>query len=297
MRGADGHWRVTQRQQVGICHRQHIYRCPSRHLRMCTELQKSITATLLKADRTELLDIIESSQHIGNQEEFFKWTQTELQSIFPHGKLICGVGRLCQDGVYIRHLLACNCPEEYVKTLLQPDGLTSSPIIKRWMKEQQPILFEPNCKETIEMVPAEWLANFHKFGLVNLAAHGLSCIDKHTASYFSFSCIPGSLNQYHAYLLKILVPHLHLALTRVVSNPRFTKKHVSTQQIKLSKREIEILPWISNGKSNWEIAQLFALSESTVKNHVHHILNKLQATTRAQAVTKAINFKLIRAKL
>jgi DNA-binding NarL/FixJ family response regulator len=53
---------------------------------------------------------------------------------------------------------------------------------------------------------------------------------------------------------------------------------------------------MSSGKSNWEIAQVVGLSESTIKNHVHHILGKLHSATRAQAVAKAINLKLINSK-
>ncbi len=152
------------------------------------------------------------------------------------------------------------------------------------------------AKKTLKLAPPGWLDNFLKFGLLNLAAHGLCDFDKHTASYFSFSCIPGSLNQRHAYLLKLLVPHLHAALMRVASNPRSNKRTSSHQQIRLSKREKEVLQWMSSGKSNWEIAQVIGLSESTVKNHVHHILCKLHAATRAQAVAKAINHKLISAR-
>lgn len=258
------------------------------------ELQGGLAIGLSGAERAQFLEVIEHSLHICNQDDFFKWTQAELQSIFPHGKLVCGIGRLAKHGVQVRHVMGCNFPEEYIQALQRPDGLTSSPIIVKWMKEQQPILFEPDCEEIIKSAPPGWLDNFHRFGLVNLAAHGICDFDNHTASYFSFSCIPEPLNQRHAYLLKLLVPHLHAALTRVVSNPRFNR--TSAQESKLTKREKEILQWMSSGKSNWEIAQVVGLSESTVKNHVHHILVKLHATTRAQAVAKAINLKLISAR-
>ena len=251
--------------------------------------------------REDFFSIVEPSLHINTQEEFFKWTQAELQAIFPHGKLVCGLGRLGKHGVQIRHVMGCNFPDEYVQSLQRPDGLTSSPIILRWLKEQQPILFDPDCdkqhcKEIRESAPPGWLENFRRFGLINLAAHGLRDVENHTASYFSFSSIPGPLTQRHAHLLKLLVPHMHVTLSRVVSSPRFNKKRPSTHQENLSSREKEILQWMSSGKSNWEIAQVLGLSESTIKNHVHHILGKMHSATRAQAITKAINLKLISAK-
>lgn len=265
---------------------------------MPAEVQENAGVSLSGTESVELLKIIEPSLRISNQEGFFKWTQTELQGIFPHGKLVCGVGRLGRHGVHIRHVMGCNFPDEYIQALQRPDGLTSSPIIVRWLKERQPILFDTDCEEIINSAPPGWLDNFHRFELVNIAAHGLWDADNHTASYFSFSGIPGPLNQRHAHLLKLIVPHLHVALTRVVSNPRFKKRRAATQQqIKLSQREKEILQWMSGGKSNWEIAQVIGLSESTVKNHVHRILGKLQTSTRAQAVAKAINIKLISSRL
>lgn len=264
--------------------------------RVVVEQHEQIGTVLSDRVREDFFKIIEPSLHIRTQDEFFNWTQTELQGIFPHGKLVCGIGRLGKNGVHIRHVMGCNFPDEYVKALQRPDGLTSSPIIAKWMKEQQPILFEPECEEIVKTAPPGWLENFHRFGLRNLAAHGLCDVDSHTASYFSFSCIPGPLSQRHAYLLKLLVPHLHVALTRVVSDPRFKKKIASTTQINLSPREKEVLQWMSSGKSNWEIAQVVGLSESTIKNHVHHILCKLHTATRAQAVAKALNLKLISAK-
>lgn len=259
-------------------------------------VQGSASIGLSDDDRNKFLEIIESSLHIANQEDFLKWTQDELQEIFPHGKLVCGVGRIGKNGAQIRQVIGHNFPDEYIKSLQRPDGLTSSPIINKWLKEQQPILFEQDDEDILKLAPPGWLENFKKYGLCNLAAHGLSDIQNQTTSYFSFSCIPEPLTQRHAYLLKLLVPHMHVALMRVFSAPRYDKQHAQSQKVTLSDREKEILLWMSRGKSNWEIAQLIELSELTVKDHVQHILAKLNAATRTQAVVKAVHLKLISAK-
>jgi DNA-binding NarL/FixJ family response regulator len=51
----------------------------------------------------------------------------------------------------------------------------------------------------------------------------------------------------------------------------------------LSKREIEVLKLVGEGKNNSEIAQELYLSEGTVKNHVTKILGKLEMRDRIQA--------------
>jgi two-component system nitrate/nitrite response regulator NarL len=56
---------------------------------------------------------------------------------------------------------------------------------------------------------------------------------------------------------------------------------------KLTPREREILALIDNGLSNKEIAADLSIEVSTVKNHVHNILEKLGARRRSEAVARA----------
>ena len=51
-----------------------------------------------------------------------------------------------------------------------------------------------------------------------------------------------------------------------------------------------VLDCLRRGKSNKEIAQTLNIAEPTVKNHVHHLLEKLDVTTRAQAAAHATLF-------
>lgn len=238
---------------------------------------------------------IESALRIETPAQFLQWTRGELQALFPHESLICGVGQINKDGIQIRHLLSRNFPVEYVRELAQPDGDVTSPIMAQWCRERKPQLFESE-RVKLESTPA-WLALFNQYLLHNVAAHGLRDQNSNTASYFSFSRIPGKLTLHHAHLLELLVPPMHGALIRVLANsPPIQKKITPTRQL-ISVREQEVLQWLREGKTNWEIAQILQLSEKTVKNHVHHILVKLRVNNRAQAVAKAICMNMIRAKM
>ena len=55
----------------------------------------------------------------------------------------------------------------------------------------------------------------------------------------------------------------------------------------LTEREREVLFWLSQGLSNLEISEKMVLSEKTVKNHVSHILKKLDLRDRTQAAILA----------
>jgi DNA-binding NarL/FixJ family response regulator len=54
----------------------------------------------------------------------------------------------------------------------------------------------------------------------------------------------------------------------------------------LSPREREVLGLIAQGLKNSDIARTLFVSESTVKVHVRHILEKLNVQTRAAAIAR-----------
>lgn len=58
--------------------------------------------------------------------------------------------------------------------------------------------------------------------------------------------------------------------------------------MELSSRELDVLRLIVDGKSNKEIASTLSVTESTIKNHVNSILNKLNVRDRTQAATTAL---------
>jgi LuxR family maltose regulon positive regulatory protein len=61
----------------------------------------------------------------------------------------------------------------------------------------------------------------------------------------------------------------------------------------LSSREIEVLKMIATGATNQVIAERFVITIGTVKSHIHHIFNKLNARTRTEAVAQARKLGLL----
>jgi DNA-binding CsgD family transcriptional regulator len=60
-------------------------------------------------------------------------------------------------------------------------------------------------------------------------------------------------------------------------------------QSPLTAREAEVIALVSSGATNNEIAAALVISESTVKSHVKHILRKLGAANRAEAVSRHLS--------
>ena len=64
-------------------------------------------------------------------------------------------------------------------------------------------------------------------------------------------------------------------------------------QVPLTSREIEVLRLLADGRSTRKIADSLFISTITVRNHIQHILNKLDAHSKLEAVSFALRQRLI----
>jgi DNA-binding NarL/FixJ family response regulator len=69
---------------------------------------------------------------------------------------------------------------------------------------------------------------------------------------------------------------------------------VTSARMSSPPRELEILTLLAEGKSNKLIARELNISEGTVKTHVKNILEKLDATSRAETLSLAARRGLIK---
>jgi len=95
----------------------------------------------------------------------------------------------------------------------------------------------------------------------------------------------------HGYLLKSMPPNelvqairqVHAGRKRVLPElAAQLAEHLSDDN--LTAREIEVLQQVAGGNRNRDIAELLSISEETVKVHIKHIMDKLGASDRTQAV-------------
>jgi DNA-binding NarL/FixJ family response regulator len=92
-------------------------------------------------------------------------------------------------------------------------------------------------------------------------------------------------------------------LVEMIRKVHSGKKHIPSEVVahlaehlgdeSLSKREIEVLEKISGGNRNSDIAELLFISEETVKGHIKHIMEKLGASDRTEAVAIGVRRGII----
>lgn len=102
------------------------------------------------------------------------------------------------------------------------------------------------------------------------------------------------------YVLKSMPPNQVLeAIRKVHAGKKAIPPEIATQLANhmsdetLTGREIEILQQVAEGNRNRDIADRLFISEGTVKVHVKHIMEKLGANDRTQAITIAVRRGII----
>ena len=63
--------------------------------------------------------------------------------------------------------------------------------------------------------------------------------------------------------------------------------------VRLTRRERDCMAFVADGKSDWDISVILGLSAATVRFHIDNARRKLDAVTRAQAVAKLVNLRMI----
>jgi transcriptional regulator EpsA len=243
-------------------------------------------SSLSPIELERLLITIESAQQVYRRYQYFLWSQGALQSFLPHEIFAVGYGRY-------------GTPEFRCEIISRSD-LDSNETAKR----------------AVEQLVRELADAWHGGGRVplqfgtddaagplgqSLVAHGLAPAMAHgvreflgdTSGFFAFLRMPEAPGRRHAYHAEILLPHLYLALHRTLTAERASNDRRRRYAVNLSRREIEVVACIRDGKTNQQIAAELELSPLTVKNHVQNILRKLDVSNRAQAVAKAVKARLI----
>lgn len=249
------------------------------HLRSKLKWVESMNSvvSLDSIDMERLLFTIDTSIKVNKRFQFFLWSQGALQSFLPHETMICLFGDL--HGMRVRH-------EIFSRGLVAPEfeALVGDPIkgflpelITAWHgNASKPLVY------TRDRLPHPSLAHWYEG---HMLCHGARDAGGAFGSLFIFLRTPSPASMHEVYLAELLMPHLHMALQRMCQNESDVTGSDGVAKI-LSDREIQVLSWVRDGKTNHEIGQILSISPLTVKNHVQKILRKLNVSNRAQAVAK-----------
>ena len=240
---------------------------------------------LILLDRQEeehLLRVLEYGVSLKDARQFYMWTQGALQGLIAHKALLC---------VHLgpqRQVLRLDCfqsPQLPEKALDVLTGSHTSLVLQ--LIGGLALDVAAPCWHAFEHEPQDGpgrqdLQRLKGLGITNALIHGAPTLAGGTAHFMFLEVKPAQTPQRTAYLLELLLPLLHLSLTRIAHAAQKAPAQ-SGDAPHLSTRELDILRWVAAGKTNQEIAEVLFISPFTVKNHVQNILKKLKVKNRMQA--------------
>ena len=233
---------------------------------------------------------IETSLKIIKRSQFYLWSQGALQGFIPHETLVCAYGDIDRMKCSFETFSGAVLDKKFVRAVSDPVGGLVPRIVEDWRRGgSQPWL---QAEDGVgQEGRRQLLADLKRNSFGHVAAHGFSHGEHGT--FMAFVKLKKPPTERCAYLIELLLPYVHTALHRVMCNERNGKTDDISSTTLMSKREIQVLYWIKNGKTNNEIGEILNITRPTVKNHVQNIMRKLNVTNRAQAVGKSATLRLV----
>ncbi len=242
---------------------------------------------LTKRDLVNLLEIVDKSLHIATESDFSSLLQ-DVRKLVPSEHTVCALAETTPSGRYVGplQLVNINYPTDWLSRYIEADYSNIDPILKHHFTHYGAQVWSRTYRFAQSYKERAFIGEAAEFHLTQGITIGVKCATQPMGSLFSFSGQKMGEHQRHVGLLQQLVPHLHQALQHL------TFLSFAADPL-LTSREREVLLWIKDGKTNWEISKILMISERTVRFHVTNLLNKLQASTRGHAVAVALQQGLI----
>jgi len=245
------------------------------------------------SDLEHLLLTLEKSLGVRTRTQFYLWAQGALQGFIVHESLWCAHGDIELLRLQVEPFSRTLPCERIAQQVADPvDGLLTR-LVDEWLRHgRRPLLL--SCQGGEQMSRRQLIADLARCGYEHVLAHGVREVPGEGGSFFVFAGLDHLPGARDAWLVELLLPHLHLALQRMrlheAGNGNATEVAPATM---LSRREIQVLYWVRQGKTNHDIAQILGISAPTVKNHLQKLMRKLNVANRAQAVAKSATLRLV----
>jgi transcriptional regulator EpsA len=243
-----------------------------------------------KLEQEYLLAAIEASLRVRDAHSCFLWTQGPLQALLPHRIMVCLQFGADDQLARIECLHSDVLEADALQRLTHPvNGLAV-----RLARHCRASALVPVALDTASDAAWHELSAFQpelrRHGMDNVLLHGTEKLAG-GATFFALFGMPQQAGPRQEYFLELLLPQLHLALLRLGSVAEAGARTETGRQV--SRREMEVLHWVREGKSNEEVGQILGISGLTVKNHLQRIYKTLGVSNRTQAVARGLALRLL----
>ncbi len=181
------------------------------------------------------------------------------------------------------NLYNINYPNEYLDIYLHNMNFLKDDVFKKFILSLTPTSWHPGNSLSL---PNEVLSAAVEFNIRTSWLHGALTTGGNRVTVFGFASPVVEYDQRVLKIIKYIIPFYAEAFQRLL-------QQTPAPIVKLTKKETEVLNWIKEGKSSWEISVMLKCSKRTVDFHVDNIKKKLNVVTRAQAVATGLHYGVI----
>ena len=219
----------------------------------------------------------------------FEQKLVEFAHDMEFGK-VAGVLVIERPGQRASFLSVGNTPEDYKKSYGSAEDSRRDPVLRRLKRLSTPFMYDQDLYVRDEAADLwEKQAPFGYRTGIAVALH-----------------LPGHKHFLLGVDREDRLPQDDERLTRMLADLQLLAVHAQDAAVrllessadgnldpKLTTREIEVLRWTMEGKSAWAVGEILSVSESTVNFHLRNIFRKLDASSKHQAVLKALALGLL----
>lgn len=251
---------------------------------------KALFTQLTKADCENFIEVLHFAAESVCVEDV-KGVLTRFQALFPFNRVIGGLAKLGRTGAFegFTNVLNVSYPEEWIRLYWQKGYFEVDPVLQTALRKPGTQHWESTYKTACSDKQSEFMAAAKEFGLGDGITTGSADSACGIATFCSFASAERVDAKRYVPLVEYFGYHIHLALLRTAPK---SSQAVAPCVRELTLREMTILNWVKNGKTNWEIAKIMGVSERTIRFHVESIFSKLDVTSRSHAVATAIEHGL-----
>lgn len=245
-------------------------------------------ADLTKREIQAVLEIMHYSIEAKTGDDVYQVLRL-IQRVVACPRVIGGVARLNSKGTFgeFNNVINVSYSNDWLYTYCKNEYAAIDPVLQHLSSGTPTLIWEQTFAASTSQKQREFVEEARAYGLTNGITTWNVDRSRGIATFFSFAGGDASDAVRYKGILEYLVPYLH----RVLATGTLLLSSIGSKG--LSPREITVLLWIKEGKSNWEIAHIIGISERTVRFHVESIFLKLDTSSRTQAVAVAMERGLL----
>jgi LuxR family transcriptional regulator, quorum-sensing system regulator BjaR1 len=232
--------------------------------------------------KNDLFDVLQVAEAIDRASSFDAILSTLSICLKFYGLCACLITHLplAHEPLWHEHILANYWPAEWFRHYNATGHYRHDPCAAHCRRTADPFFWSEINRRSLEAPARLVMDEASEFGL----RQGI-CVPVHapfappsavTVSGDALDPAPATLH-----IVNLLTRQALQSLLRLRTGVAPSPKPV------LSEREREVLRWVADGKTAWEISRILSLSEHTVLTHQRNAKQKLDAANNVHAVVKA----------